>query len=395
MHSKKRKLFKHEIEDIISFIHPNPNIPEETALFVVEESKKDIKLQLEKIRIYPEMLPRLKQQVIYQFSSTIIQPGESVGIITAQSIGEKQTQANLNSLDWTEQVIILDDDNAKVIEIGNLIDNILEKANKKDIKLYPENRTEYLETRNMNLFIPSCDNHGYMSWKKIEAVTRHLPLGQLVKVTTDYGRSVIATQSKSFIVWNGKEFVDKNGSELIVGDILPTTKNLDFAIKKYYLIHEDKHYKLDREFGMMIGFYLSESDNYEKNNKYETLITSICMENNKKIVPYISYTSNKEFCGGIIDGFMLCNDKCSKNVIYGMSLLLNYFDIGTKIIQNDDKYSLHIEEGGINDFPTDRDVHFDKIVDIQLVKSTTEFVYDFTVEETLNFQIFNGLNVRD
>lgn len=391
---RKRNLTKEEVESILDFIKPNPHIPKDTAEIVMKRAKNSLISQLVKVQIYPSMIPRLKDQMRKMYMSTLIQPGENVGIITAQSIGEKQTQANLNSLDWTEQVIVLDNENAIVIEIGKLIDDILDRADKSDIAVYPENRTEYLDVKNMNLYIPSCDKDGYTSWKKIEAVTRHLPLGQLVKVTTNYGRTVLATQSKSFIVWDGKEFVDKNGSELTIGDILPTTKKLEYALQNHVYHYEDKQYKLDRDFGLMIGFYLSDSDKYEQNNIYESLITKICNDNDKKIVPYISYISNKAFCRGIIDGFMSSNKECSKDLVCGISLLLSYFAIGTKMFQKDDGYFLNTEEGD-EDFPSDRDVHFDKIIDIQFVDSTTEFVYDFTVEETLNFQIFNGLNVRD
>ena len=39
--------------------------------------------------------------------------------------------------------------------------------------------------------------------------------------------------------------------------------------------------------------------------------------------------------------------------------------------------------------------YFDKVTDIKYVKGSTEYVYDLTVEKTRNFQLFNGLNVRD
>jgi len=41
------------------------------------------------------------------------------------------------------------------------------------------------------------------------------------------------------------------------------------------------------------------------------------------------------------------------------------------------------------------DVFLDEIICIRKKKSTTEYVYDFTVEKTRNFAIFNGLIVRD
>jgi len=93
----KRKLTEAEIDDILSFIEPNPHIPSETAEVVVRNAKKTLRDQLVKIEIYPTMISKLKEKVRSMYSSTLIQPGESVGIITAQSIGEKQTQSNLNT----------------------------------------------------------------------------------------------------------------------------------------------------------------------------------------------------------------------------------------------------------------------------------------------------------
>ena len=40
-------------------------------------------------------------------------------------------------------------------------------------------------------------------------------------------------------------------------------------------------------------------------------------------------------------------------------------------------------------------VYFDKVINIKYVKGSTDYVYDLTVENTRNFQLFNGLNVRD
>ena len=57
-------------------------------------------------------------------------------------------------------------------------------------------------------------------------MTKHLPVGKLVKVITQSGREVTATQSKSFLVWNGEKFDAVNGSDVKVGDFLPTTHTL-------------------------------------------------------------------------------------------------------------------------------------------------------------------------
>jgi len=93
----KRLLTKKEIKNILSFIQDNEYIPKDTFNSVKNITIKKLTSQLEKIEIYPEMIEDLQQYIIKFYKESIIQPGESVGIITAQSIGEKQTQSNLNT----------------------------------------------------------------------------------------------------------------------------------------------------------------------------------------------------------------------------------------------------------------------------------------------------------
>lgn len=93
----KRALTEDEIQDILSFLKPNPHLPSVCAETLVNQTITDIKNQLQRCLIYPEMIPELKRSLYFQYKSTIISPGLCVGIITAQSIGEQQTQKNLNT----------------------------------------------------------------------------------------------------------------------------------------------------------------------------------------------------------------------------------------------------------------------------------------------------------
>lgn len=220
-----RSLTNIEIEDIISFIKPQEGIPLETAMSVVNFNKQKLRKQLSTQLVNPVIIPELKQQIIKSYTETIIQAGESVGVVCAQSIGERQTQNTLNSIDWSEKILYLKDAKAFVQPIGEMIDNLLEKSPDK-IQHIEKNKTQYLPLPE-GFFIPSCDKDGMCDWYKIEAVTKHYPVGKLVKITTQSGRSVMATQAKSFLVWNGKIFIDTLGSDIKVGDIVPTTISLE------------------------------------------------------------------------------------------------------------------------------------------------------------------------
>ena len=94
---EKRKLYPSEIEYIINFIKPNPYIHPETALSVLNINKEKLRKQLRNVEIYPAVIDGLKTIIKKQYEDSLISPGQNVGIICAQSIGEKNTQNTLNS----------------------------------------------------------------------------------------------------------------------------------------------------------------------------------------------------------------------------------------------------------------------------------------------------------
>jgi intein/homing endonuclease len=230
-----RLLTSKEIDNILDFIQVQEGIPYDTGMSVVENTKKKFRKMLVGQMVYPNIIPELKSQLEQNYRSSLIQAGETVGVICAQSIGEKNTQTTLNSIDWQDKILYTQNENTIVEPIGQMIDSLLEK-NKDKITHIEENRTEYLDIPD-GYQIPSTDENGNVKWYKIEAVTRHLPVGKLVKVVTTSGRSVTATQSKSFLVWNGRKFDGILGSDVKIGDILPTTSNLQRP--KHILTHFD------------------------------------------------------------------------------------------------------------------------------------------------------------
>jgi hypothetical protein len=90
-----RFLNEDEIEDILDFIKPNKSIPLSTAKSIVHITKEKFRKQLHKQKLYPTIIPELKKQLENKYRESLIQPGESVGILAAQSIGEKQTQSSV------------------------------------------------------------------------------------------------------------------------------------------------------------------------------------------------------------------------------------------------------------------------------------------------------------
>ena len=192
--------------------------------------KMSISYLIKEIRITRVALQHIIMSIKNRFKFALVQGGEMVGPVAAQSIGEISTQLTLNSVDWETEMLFQENGESRVVKMGQFIDDLMDdKLNKHKIQHIPKNRTEYLELeKDHKLFVPSVDKVGDMEWCQVTAVTRHLPIGDLVKVTTESGREATATQQKSFLIWNEEkqQIVTTNGSDLKIGDLIPITQML-------------------------------------------------------------------------------------------------------------------------------------------------------------------------
>ncbi len=254
-----------------------------------------------------------------------------------------------------------------------MIDDLLnEQANK--VQHIPVGKTglnattEYLKLRE-GFFIPSGDENGMNEWLRIEAVTRHLPSGDLVKVTTQSGRTVMASQCKSFLTWNGTKFVSTLGSKVKIGNILPVSK----YIPRFSYVNNSGD-TLNYDFGYYIG---------------KCVLTGKFQD-----VPTFAYTAPTDFVQGLIDGYFsgtLTHKSESPPEQYGISFLLSYLGLFGYMENN----TMRVQTLDQADYPKGRDVYFDPVVTVEYLPATKGFVYDFTIAKTRNFNLFNGLVVRD
>jgi DNA-directed RNA polymerase II subunit RPB1 len=94
---EKRLLTKEEKIDIVSFLTLSKSIPRDCAETILRSNRKSITKQLKNKYIYPHLIPEIKVVIEKQYYNSLIHPGEMVGVICAQALGEKQTQMTLNS----------------------------------------------------------------------------------------------------------------------------------------------------------------------------------------------------------------------------------------------------------------------------------------------------------
>jgi DNA-directed RNA polymerase beta' subunit len=92
-----RKITPREINYLLDFINPSGDIPKDTATSISRNIRLSLVNQLKDKLIHPSILSKLKSELKKHYYESMIQAGESVGVICAQSIGEKQTQNTLNS----------------------------------------------------------------------------------------------------------------------------------------------------------------------------------------------------------------------------------------------------------------------------------------------------------
>ena len=188
-------------------------------------------LKLTKLRYNREALDLLAEQIVLKHWKAMANPGEMVGIIAAQSIGEPSTQMTLNSVDWDTRIMIAK--NGRIIspQIGEFIDNYLESAPEAKIQRLANDQI-YIDLDDGNDWQAiSCDKQGKMVWTKLEAITRHPVINEdgtdtILEVTLQSGRKVKATKGKSFLSLVEGQIQEVNGSDLKVGTVVPIANSL-------------------------------------------------------------------------------------------------------------------------------------------------------------------------
>jgi DNA-directed RNA polymerase beta' subunit len=176
-------------------------------------------------RFNKKALTVLLEMIVLKYKNSLIAPGEMVGMISAQSIGEPTTQLTLNSVSYDTNVMLRINGQIKVHQIGAYIDQYIEKAER--MEDHPNDTKLGYINADEDVFVPSVDALGIASWKRVEAVTRHPVVNvdgtnTVLRVTTEDGRQVIATKAKSFLSIDAKnQLAATNGSDLKVGDYIP------------------------------------------------------------------------------------------------------------------------------------------------------------------------------
>jgi DNA-directed RNA polymerase beta' subunit len=354
------------------------------ALFYYYLSPKDL---LTVKRFNKNSLIILLETITLDYKRSIITPGEMVGMIAGQSIGEVSTQMSCLSSEKFKIITtnkLSGEIKMNSTEIGYFIDNLMDKIPELTLNTgHNEKSFETLiETLEDEYYIVGVSENEKTSWNKISHVSRHPVNGQMMRVETRSGRIVETTTSHSHLVRQNHKVVPIIGAEMVEGMRIPVCGHIDNSfIKDTY-----KSCKLDYLFGWFIGAYLAEG-NLNYNEISITNISEHYIENTKKIaklfgkecrvvekqgefgpsittkfncdvlakillntcgngsfvkkVPDFAFTAPDEFKKGMFQGYFdgdgnfQCDQNhhqircCSRSeqLIKDLALILNYFDI--------------------------------------------------------------------
>lgn len=187
--------------------------------------------KLQKLRYTKAAVDALAEHCVLKHWQAMANPGEMVGIIAAQSIGEPSTQMTLNSVDWDTRIMIAKNGEIQSPQIGEFIDDYLETCDPAKIQHLP-NDQKYVPLDDGNDWQAlSCDKAGKMQWTKLEAVTKHPVINEdgtntILEVTLESGRTVKATKGLSFLTLIDGKIMPIKGSDLKIGTIIPISNSL-------------------------------------------------------------------------------------------------------------------------------------------------------------------------
>ena len=162
------------------------------------------------------MIDQLKQKIRQQYFTTKISPGENVGILVAQSIGEKQTQM---SIGYEEYVYVKENGLIKNIRIGEFIDSYFLTHKDKVVRIGENNWVLSIEDK--CVYTISVDPNSKIDLKKITMLSRHAPNGDLYQFTTSNNKTILTTGSHSLLTLKDGLIIPIKASQVTKDTVVP------------------------------------------------------------------------------------------------------------------------------------------------------------------------------
>ena len=273
-------------------------------------------------------LTLLLENVVLNYKKSIVHPGEMVGVIAGQSIGEPTTQMSLTKNEAIK-VMVKKAGEVRIISttIGEFCDRIIQ--NNPSFTFNTGHHDSVETILQDEYYIMSVKEDETAEWCKISHVSKHPVNGRLMNVRTRSGRIVETTTSHSHLIRNNNRVEPITGADMRVGMRIPVAKKIPNTFVKETVKIGETEVKLDKAFGWFVGAYLAEgSVNYD-----ERLVSHI----NKFAVPEYIFLSSYECKEAFLLAYIKHSSEIRNNMLYikcannqltkDISLLFNYFDI--------------------------------------------------------------------
>lgn len=237
------------IKKIISRTHPYHKIWCALLRFYLSPHKLIVKERFTK-----EAFEMLMEIIVVSHMKAWVQPGEQVGIVAAQSIGEPATQM---SAIGSTVICITNGKNQRFYgTIKDFIDPILEKNTDKVTQIAGESVVLPMED---DYYIVGVSEDEKTSWRRISEISRHPANGGLVEAVTRSGRRTTATLTHSFLKRSNTGIIPVLGSDLKIGMRIPVARYIPEVPGALQEVKSgETTFALDRLFGWVCGMYLAD-----------------------------------------------------------------------------------------------------------------------------------------
>lgn len=398
------------------------------------------------------------KQIRARFFESIAHPGEMVGILAAQSIGEPTTQTTLNSVHYDTPMLLRINGELKRVKIGDFVESAMSNVDSTRIEEHPnDTRLLWLKDGGDEGPVPSgvevlsSTEDGTVVWDEVTAVTRHPVINEdgsdtLLEVSYSSGRRVVATKGLSFVKRVSNKLTAVKGSSLKVGDRLPVSQVLPVRPEDELktLDFEGVQLDLTYEFGHWMGTYLAAGT---CTPKLARVMEELCGPDERRF-PARLLAAQTTFLQGVICGYIAANGASPDPSIIGafsqqggavfsdLALILARFgtrinvekhqdihmmsiytqpsadgndvvpdillDNGTTISMGREEILTILEKVGnerdramLEALCKKDDVFYDEIVSIREVPNSFKYVYDLTTRKTRCFCTYSNSLLYD
>ncbi|MFX0185411.1 MAG: DNA-directed RNA polymerase subunit A'', partial [Candidatus Hodarchaeota archaeon] len=176
-------------------------------------------------------IPNLKEKTVRKildsvedaYLRSLVEPGEAIGTVAAQSIGEPGTQM---SIPGNEMVVVKKGAISNIVPIGEFVDELIMSLGPlNDLNIFQHSVICDIPD-DLDISVPALGSDEKIHWCKLLQVSRHLPNGLLLKITTRSGRKITATPSHSFVIRKENTIIPIKGTELNLGSRIPLAKTI-------------------------------------------------------------------------------------------------------------------------------------------------------------------------